>query len=108
MVGDHNYNRADSYDDAYEVFKGFKDGIAGVTGSDSKYYLCNGNITIAEDIYWYNGYKILGPPNIDENFLPENEDASMIELMGYIKLSMMWPYDTLYNCYWAGYELYTP
>ena len=55
-VGDHNANRADSFRDAYDVLKGFKDGIAGVTGSDSKYYMCNTNITVAEDVYWYNGY----------------------------------------------------
>lgn len=107
-VGDHNFKRVETLKDAWEIFKGFKDGIAGVTGSDSKFYLCNSNITVAEDVYWYNGYRILGPPNIEARFTPENEDQSMIELMGYIKLQMQWPYNTLYNCYWAGYELYTP
>lgn len=37
-VGDHLTGRVDSYRDAYEIVKGFKDGIAGVTGSDSKYF----------------------------------------------------------------------
>lgn len=88
IVGDHNYKRVETKEEAWEVFKGFKDGIAGVTGSDSKFYLCNANLTIAEDVYWYNGYKVLGPPYIEDKFLPENEDESMIELMGYIMLQM--------------------
>jgi len=25
-----------------------------------------------------------------------------------LQTSLQWPYNTLYNCYWAGYELYTP
>jgi len=36
------------------------------------------------------------------------EDELDIELMTLVQASMQWPYETLFNCYWAGWEIYTP
>lgn len=54
MVGDHNEMRLDTLDEGGNFLQGFKDGIVGVTGSDSKFYLCNSNISIVEDVYFWN------------------------------------------------------
>lgn len=91
MVGSHN---EDSYnimppdlllDQMGDFIQGFKNGIVGVTGVDSKYYLCNTNITLAEDVFYLN-YKtmFLTPEVIEENFSAENEDATMLLLMDHI------------------------
>ena len=47
VVGDHNDERADTWAEMWEFIIGFKDGVVGVTGEESKSYLCNSNITIA-------------------------------------------------------------
>ena len=84
MVGDHNDMRVATMEEVGDVLQGFKDGIAGVTGSDSKFFLCNSNITEAEDIYYWNYYTLFREDVIEENFSEDNEDESMLELMGYI------------------------
>ena len=48
VVGDHNDERADTWAEMWEFIIGFKDGVVGVTGEESKSYLCNSNITIAD------------------------------------------------------------
>ena len=48
VVGDHNDERADTWEEMWEFIIGFKDGVVGVTGEESKSYLCNSNITIAD------------------------------------------------------------
>jgi hypothetical protein len=84
MVGDHNDMRVATMEEFGDVLQGFKDGVAGVTGSDSKFYLCNSNITVAEDIYYWNYYTLFREDLLEENFSEDNEDASMLELMGYV------------------------
>jgi len=58
LVEDHNENRADTFDEILDFLVGFKDGIVGVTGEDSKAYRCNSNITAAE-VIWYENYTLL-------------------------------------------------
>jgi hypothetical protein len=53
-VGDHNYEKVDSLREMWDFIVGFKDGIVGVTGGESKAYLCNGNISRANSIYYWN------------------------------------------------------
>lgn len=77
-----------------------------MTGDNSKAFLCNANLSIADDI-WYNNYALM----FDGTYFTEDNavyQASMIKLMYYVQDSLQWPYFVLYNCYWAGYELYTP
>lgn len=46
--------RIDDWQDAYNFVLGAKDGMVAITGSDSKATLCNGNITVAQEIWWDN------------------------------------------------------
>jgi hypothetical protein len=48
----------DSWQEFLDFINGFKDGIVGVTGEDSKSYICNANISIAEKV-WYTDYEII-------------------------------------------------
>lgn len=105
-VGDHNDEKVDSLRELWDFIYGFKDGIVGVTGGESKAYLCNGNLSIANSIWYWNYVNMF-----DGNHFTEDNDvyqASMIDLMFFVQESLQWPYFVLYNCYWAGYELYTP
>ena len=106
MVGDHNNEKVDTWRELWDFIFGFKDGVVGVTGGDSKAYLCNANLSIADKI-WYTNYANM----FDGTHFTEDDavfQASMLEIMGYIQDSLQWPFFVLYNCYWAGYELYTP
>jgi hypothetical protein len=70
--------------------QGFKNGIAGVTGDDSKFYLCNANITVAEDVYYWNYYTLLNSEGwtTRDGTDEDAEDELDIELMTLVQTSM--------------------
>jgi hypothetical protein len=104
-VSDHNDNKADTLREVWDFIFGFKDGVVGVTGADSKSFLCNANLSIADTVWYWNYYNII---NDDDKWTEDNSEASLLELFYFVQDSLQWPYFVLYNCYWAGYELYTP
>ena len=106
QVGDHNKEYVNTWTEVWDFVNGFKDGIVGVTGKESKSYLCNANITNTEAVFYKNIAEMFdGTHFVEDDTI---YDASMLELMGYIQDALQWPYFTLYSCYWAGVELYTP
>jgi hypothetical protein len=58
VVGDHNDERADTWTEMWDFILGFKDGVVGVTGEESKSFLCNANISIADQV-WFLDYDAL-------------------------------------------------
>lgn len=60
----------------WDFLLGFKDGVVGVTGEESKSYLCNGNVSAADDI-WYNDYDTLVKD--ETKWTEENEETSLVE-----------------------------
>ena len=54
MVGDHSTERVDNWREAWDFAWGFKDGVVGVTGKDSKAFLCNGNVSITDKVFYYD------------------------------------------------------
>ena len=76
LVGDHNDNRADTLEEMWEFIIGFKDGVVGVTGEDSKSYLCNSNLTVTEEV-WYTNYDLL--VNDEDKWTEDNQEASLLE-----------------------------
>jgi len=62
VVGTHNSKRLITFEDALDVFVGFKDGVVGVTGNESLYTFCNNNASRFSEIYydsWQNVTKDL-------------------------------------------------
>jgi len=60
---------------------------------------------MADSVWYWNYYDQIVD---EEKWLPENQETSLFEITEFMQQSLQWPYFTLYNCYWAGYELYTP
>jgi len=105
-VSDHNSQRVDTVREFWDIVMGFKDGVVGVVGDDTKAYLCNGNLTIVGDVFYGNFAQMFDGTRFTAD---EAEfEASLLELLDLVKIALQWPYNTLYNCYWAGVELYTP
>lgn len=76
LVEDHNDNRADTVEEMWQFIIGFKDGVVGVTGEDSKSYLCNSNLTVTEEV-WYTNYDLL--VNDEDKWTEDNQEASLLE-----------------------------
>ena len=105
-VGDHNDQRIDTVEELGRFVIGFKDGMVGVIGEESKAYQCNANLTLITDIYFYNYKNLFDGTRFTEDLI--EYDNSVLDLMDTIKQSIEWPYFVLYNCYWGGVEIYTP
>lgn len=56
--------RMDEIKDFLDYAEGLKDGTVALTGTDSKLYLCNKNITNAKAVFWDNWLKIFGSEEI--------------------------------------------
>ena len=70
------------------MLNGFKDGIVGVTGSDSLFSYCNGNISQATDVMYYNyANMFLDETVISNNFDQNNLRNSIRTIMTYIQMS---------------------
>ena len=94
--------------DFWKFTLGFKDGAILVTGNNSKWTYCNGNITETNDVFWYSYLGLFGPSVVSTNFNPTNRDNSLTSFFGMVNDTMRWPYYTLYSCYWAATNLYEP
>jgi hypothetical protein len=46
--------RMDTLRETWDFVYGFKDGVIGVTGGDSKSFLCNSNISNVDTVFYYN------------------------------------------------------
>lgn len=57
-VGVDRLQRMDNIKDFLDYVEGLKDGTVALTGTDSKLYLCNGNITNAKAVFYDNWYKL--------------------------------------------------
>ena len=82
-VGDHNDQRIDTIGELGKFVVGFKDGMVGVIGEESKAYRCNANITLASDIYYWNYVNLFDGTRFTEDLI--EYDNSMMDLMDTIK-----------------------
>ena len=107
--GYHNTARLKTFDEAWNFVLGFKDGVVGVTGSQSLASYCNGNLSSVDDIYWNNFNELWKTPEIaSTNFNQANIEVSFRAFFGYVKKVFQWPYFVLYSCYYALGEIYDP
>jgi len=108
-VGASITDRLDSYTEAFSMANGFKDGIVGVTGEDSMFAFCNGNISQTTDV-WYFNYEnmFLDEATIQLNFNEDNRRDSLRTIMYYLEATLQWPFFIVYSCYWSGVEVYLP
>lgn len=92
--------------DMWEYIVGFKDGVVQLTGVDSKLYYCNKNITDTKNVFYYNWLNIFGSYDIITTKWTTTgyQDATFL-LMQYTQKVFRWPYNVLYNCYWANIDL---
>lgn len=44
----------DEFGDVFQFIDGVKDGTVAITGTDSKLYLCDGNISNSADVWYFN------------------------------------------------------
>lgn len=93
----------DDYNDAIYFLSGVKDGTVAITGADSKLSLCNANVSGALDIWYYNWepYTV----DVSTKFDSTNWNVSMDVLTENTGKLFRWPFDTLFNCYWATNDL---
>ena len=104
----HDTNRIVEWKDFWWLVQGFKDGAIMVTGNNSKWQYCNGNITQTNDVFWYSYLGLFGPSVVSTNFNPTNRDNSLTSFFGMMNDTMRWPYYTVYSCYWAATTMYEP
>jgi len=60
----------------WEFILGFKDGVVGVTGEESKSYLCNANISVTQQV-WYTDYDTLVKD--ETKWVEEAQEESLYE-----------------------------
>lgn len=93
----------------WDMFYGFKDGVIGVTGNNSKASYCDRNLTDAYTVYFKNFADLFkDDATIATNFNDANKEASMRAFFTYVRNTLQWPFFTLYSCYWMTALLYVP
>jgi hypothetical protein len=61
-------NLVDEWYDVYSSFLGYKDGIVFQTGTETKLYLCNGNLSNIDDVFYRNWTSVYGSDVFPTNF----------------------------------------
>jgi hypothetical protein len=107
-VETHDANRILAWTDSWWFLNGFKDGAILVTGNNSKWTYCNGNITDTNDVFWYNYTNLFSADVVSTRFNPTNRDNSLKTFFSAVNSTMRWPYYTVYSCYWAATNMYEP
>lgn len=94
----------DEWSDAYWAALGFKDGVVFQTGTDTKLYLCNGNLSRVDDVYYRDYTTIFNSGVFPANFA-SNWRLESLNTANLIKASLQWPFFSLYSCYWSVEDL---
>lgn len=100
---EYQSQRIDDWADIYWYLAGMKDGTVGVTGSESKLALCNGNVSTSIQVYTLNFEPYYNDPAT--SFNKENWNITMTKLADFTGRALRWPFHTVYNCYWAANDL---
>lgn len=75
--GYHNTARLKTFDEAWNFFNGFRNGVAGTTGTSGPGAYCNGNISNFDDVYFFNFINLVHPAsNYNTNFARVNLQAT--------------------------------
>jgi hypothetical protein len=101
--------RVNSLREGWDFVNGFKDGNVRVTGTKSKLFMCNSNISNADYVFYRNYMEYFSDQaTMDFYFSPTNAFTSIVAIANDVKTSLKWPYNVFYNCYWTIEDLYTP
>lgn len=93
----------DEFGDVFQFLDGLKDGTVAITGTDSKLFLCDGNVSATLDVWWFNWQ----PYTVDvgTKFDTVNWPTTMDALSENTGKMFRWPFFTLWSCYWATNDL---
>lgn len=92
-----------SYTQVLDFTDGLKDGVVEITGTDSKLFKCNKNLTDFRKVY-YDDWQFLLVDTANQ-FTATTWNITGERTSKWIGSVFKWPFDTLYNCYWATNDL---
>lgn len=104
QAGQKIIKSVNEWSDVYWASLGFKDGIVFQTGTETKIYLCNGNLSHVDDVYYRNWTTIYGsnvfPVNFQTDWRTQSYNTAIL-----VMLALQWPFNSLYSCYWSVEDL---
>lgn len=90
-------------DDALQFYEGMKFGVVEITGKDSKLSLCNTAVDNFRKVWWDDWQFLI--TDADTAYTPTTWNRTGELFFNWVGRFFRWPYDTIYNCYWATDEM---